>query len=64
MPSKVSGHLYHDVDCSNFYGQISNPYFLYYMCPKFGHQANPGAVSLVGSRKNLTMSPNGGTILL
>ena len=54
MPSKMSGHLYHEVDCSNCYGQIFYPHhiFFQYICPKFGHQANPGGVCLVSSKEN------------
>ena len=65
MPSKMSGHLYHEVHCSNLYGNIfyPNPSFFQYICPKIGHQANPGVVRLTVSRKNLTMSPSGGTVL-
>ena len=64
MPSKMSGHLYHEVDCSNFYGQIySQPIFFQYICCEIAHQANPGVVCLTGSRKNLTVSPNGDTVL-
>ena len=40
-----------------------NPSIYQYSCPKIGHQANPGVVCLTVSRKNLTVSPDGGTVL-
>ena len=48
MPSKISCHLYDEVDCSIFMATSPtlNPYFFQYICPKIGHQANPGMVCL------------------
>ena len=65
MPSKMSGHLYQEVYCSIFMAKsfTLNPSFFQYICPKIGHQTNPGVVCLTGSNKNLTVSPNSGTVL-
>ena len=67
MPSKMSGHLYHEVDCSSFYCIIfyPQPIFFKYICTKIGHQANPGwsALPFLYLYKKLTVSPAGGTVL-
>ena len=39
-----------------------NTSFFRFICPKIGHEANPGVVYLIVSRKNLTVSPDGGTV--
>ena len=59
MLSKMSGLLYHVVDCSKFYGQIfyPQPAVFQYICSKIGHQANPGVICLTYSILNPRCSP-------
>ena len=40
-----------------------NPSFPQYICPIIGHRDNPGMDCLTSSRHNLTVSPNGRTVL-
>ena len=59
MPSKMSGHVCHELDCYNLCGQILYPkhIFFQYICPKIDHQANPRVVGLTSSIKKIWPCP-------
>ena len=62
MSSKMSGHLYHEVDCQNFLcPNLLPPTHLFSSI--FALKVNSGVVCLTGSTKNQTVAPNGGMVL-